>query len=218
MTEPDRSTAPTAVTFHFYPSCPWTWITSRWVVEVAPRRALAVTWQPFSLRYRNRDNPGDDRHGDELNRQHPAMRILAATAASSDNDAVGRLYTALGSLIHHDGDANLEQLGSAIASAGLDPSVLDAAADESWDPVIAQNTDRARQLVGDEVGIPIMVIENRPTTFFGPVLSPAPTGDDALALWDAFAQLGRFDGLSEIKRTREVSPIFGPRPTMAEGS
>ena len=37
------------VDFWFDASCPWTWITSRWAVEVAEARGFAVTWHPFSL-------------------------------------------------------------------------------------------------------------------------------------------------------------------------
>lgn len=48
--------------------------------------------------------------------------------------------------------------------------------------------------------------------FYGPVLSPAPTGADALVLWDAFVTLGRFEGLYEVKLTRSTDPVFGPRP------
>ena len=52
------------------------------------------------------------------------------------------------------------------------------------------------------------------SSFFGPVLAPAPTGDAALRLWDAFVALGEFDGLYEIKRSRRTGPQFGPRPEL----
>jgi len=45
----------------------------------------------------------------------------------------------------------------------------------------------------------------------------APTGAEAVELWDAFVTLGRFDGLYELKRTREVGPILGPRPVLNAG-
>ena len=48
----------TAVQFYFDPACPWTWITSRWVVEVAGLRDMQITWQLFSLRFHNKTNPG----------------------------------------------------------------------------------------------------------------------------------------------------------------
>ena len=44
--------------------------------------------------------------------------------------------------------------------------------------------------------------------FFGPVMSPAPTGDDAVKVWDAYQLLTEVEGVYEIKRTREVGPQF----------
>ena len=203
------------VTFYFDPACPWTWITSRWLVEVAPHRNLDVTWELFSLRYRNRDNPGYDWIRQELDDQHPAMRILAAAHAQHGNAAVGRLYETLGSLIHHDRDSSLHHLRSAVLDAGLEEEILVAGADPRWDPVLESSTDRGLALVGDDAGIPLMVVGANPVVFFGPVMSPAPTGVDAVALWDAYAVLGRFDGLYEIKRTRSVRPQFGDHPRLA---
>jgi protein-disulfide isomerase-like protein with CxxC motif len=205
----------TPVQFHFDPGCPWTWITSRWLVEVAPQRELRVAWQPFSLRYHNKANPDYDWVRDELDAQHPAMRVIMSVRQHRGNEAVGRLYTALGTRIHHDGDEFLRGpgLADAIAAAGLPAEVLDAAVDESWDPLIEESTDQAVSIVGDQAGIPIIAIDGAATIYFGPVLSPAPTGQAALELWDAFATLCRTPGIYEIKRTRNVKPLFTPLVT-----
>ncbi|HZY06584.1 MAG TPA: DsbA family protein, partial [Ilumatobacteraceae bacterium] len=93
---------PSALQFYFDPACPWTWITSRWVVEVAEQRKLPITWQLFSLRYHNKENAGYDWIRDRLDDQYAGMRVLAAVQKHHGNDAVGRLYTALGTLIHYD--------------------------------------------------------------------------------------------------------------------
>lgn len=200
------------VQFYFDPACPWTWITSRWVVDVAAQRGFDITWLPFSLRHRNIDNAGYDRIRDELDAQHPGMRVIEAARHQYGNDAVGGLYTAFGTLIHHDRDDNLARLAEGIAMANLPPVLIDAANDDSFDAGIIASTEAGRAIVGDDAGIPIVVVDGARSTFFGPVLSPAPTGADAVELWDAFVTLGRFDGLYEIKRTRSVGPIFGPRP------
>jgi hypothetical protein len=60
--------------------------------------------------------------------------------------------------------------------------------------------------VGDDVGVP--VIRYNGNAFFGPVVTPAPTGDDALRLWDGFALVLTVPGVYEIKRTRTSGPIF----------
>jgi DSBA-like thioredoxin domain len=212
------STSPTptstAVQFYFDPACPWTWITSRWVVEVAQQRDLQITWQLFSLRYHNTTNPGYDWIRDALDDQHPAMRILAATKQHHGNAAVGKLYTALGTWIHHDDDEHLKKLPEAIAAAGLPADIIEEGSDEKWDAIIEESTHSAYGIVGKEVGIPIVVIDGVDTTYFGPVLSPAPTGEEALRLWDAYVVLGGIRGVYEIKRTREVGPQLPPRPLL----
>lgn len=200
------------VRFFFDPACPWTWITARWMVEVAEARDIEIEWVIFSLRHRNRDNPGYDGFRAELNSQHRAVRVLAATGAEHGNQAVGRLYTALGTLIHHDGDDHIARLAEAVEMAGLPADIIEHAENDSWDAGIVATTEEARAIIGDDAGIPLIVIPGNPASFFGPVLSPAPTGADALDLWDAFATLGRFEGLYEVKRTRSTGPMFGARP------
>ncbi|MFV0287643.1 MAG: disulfide bond formation protein DsbA, partial [Demequina sp.] len=44
--------------------------------------------------------------------------------------------------------------------------------------------------------------------FFGPVVSPAPTGDDALRLFDGIVAAAGVPGFSELKRSRTVGPVF----------
>jgi len=201
-----------ALEFYFDPACPWTWITSRWVVEVAEQRNLPITWQLFSLRYHNKDNPGYDWIRERLDDQLGGLRVLAAVHKHHGNDAVGRLYTALGTLIHYDDDEHLTGLADAIAAAGLPAELIDERDDDSWDAFIEESTERGRAIVGKDAGIPIVVMDDAKHTFFGPVLSPAPTGDDALKLWDAYVTLCSIDGVYEIKRGRDVGPQLGPRP------
>ncbi len=209
----------TDVDFYFDPACPWTWIVSRWVVEVAPARELNVRWRTFSLWHRNEwtSNKLSEEHCERLLAQYGGLRVIEAARAEHGDDAVARLYTELGARIHHDGDRLLTGLGEAIAAAGLPSSIAAAANDESWDAVVDASTRDGTDLVGVDVGIPIVAVApgSGRATFFGPVLSPAPTGAAALRLWDAFVALGEFDGLYEIKRSRAGGPEFGPRPRLA---
>src|SRR5580693_1579214 len=85
------------------PSCPWAWITSRWVLEVAPRRDLAVYWRSYCLEIR--DDYGVAPTVTEEYRQlaldghalsHRMLRIFEAARASDGEDAVDRLYAEWG--------------------------------------------------------------------------------------------------------------------------
>ncbi len=44
--------------------------------------------------------------------------------------------------------------------------------------------------------------------FFGPVVSPAPTGEAAGRLWDGLLLLAAVPGFYEVKRTRTEEPRF----------
>ena len=198
----------TDVDFWFDPACPWTWITSRWMTEVEQARHLNVTWRTFSLLHHNREGEMPDQYRKPLIAQWRGLRVIEAARAGYGNDAVAALYTAFGSAIHLHGDDSLESLASAVEAAGVDPSVLSHADDESWDHGIRLSTDTGSALVGKDVGIPIIGIEGAKSVFFGPVMSPAPTGDDAVKVWDAYQLLTEVEGVYEIKRTREVGPQF----------
>ena len=119
-------------------------------------------------------------------------------------------YTELGTRIHIGRDANLAGLADAVAAVGLPASILSSGDDASLDAVIESSTREGWDIVGDDAGIPLIVVDGNAAHFFGPVMSPAPTGAAAAELWDAFAVLGRYDGLYEIKRSRNVKPIFNP--------
>jgi 2-hydroxychromene-2-carboxylate isomerase len=200
----------TPIDFYFDPVCPWTWITSRWIRDVAPQRDLDITWKSYSLLMKNGDAiPEQYRDGVRVGLK--ALRVVEAARAKEGGEPIGDLYLQLGALIHHDGDATLAGLAGAVTAAGLDPTLVAAFEDESWDAVIEASTNEGRQLVGEDVGVPIIVAPDH-QPFFGPVLSPAPTGDAALALWDAVMLLGTVPGAYEIKRSREVGPEVGARP------
>jgi len=73
--------------------------------------------------------------------------------------------------------------------------------------------DQAIAKAGTDVGVPQIVLEGgQGPGFFGPVMSPAPTGADAVKFWDAIIAAGSMPGFFELKRTREVGPNFGERP------
>ena len=53
----------------------------------------------------------------------------------------------------------------------------------------------------------IVVRDDPPHGFKGPVMEPAPTGDDALRMWDAIVDLSRMPGFYEITRPHRIAPV-----------
>ena len=202
--------------FFFDPICPFAWVTSRWVEEVAKLRNINVEWKFIALAIVNEETDYSkfppaypSLHG--LGRR--LLRVAAAARASGGNEAVAAFYTAAGERMHHDGVSvavfggepipeNL--VAEVIAAAGLDASLVSAADDESWDALLREETELSLSRTGRDVGTPILTFApgtDREASLFGPVISSIPRGDAALELWDAVQTLARTPGFAELKRS-----------------
>jgi predicted DsbA family dithiol-disulfide isomerase len=203
------------VEFYWDAVCPWCWITARWMVDVGQQKDIHVNWKLFSLKIINegRDMPERFRTSHAMGLR--ALRVAAAVRKDYGNEAVGKLYTALGTRRHHDQQdiGTPEALQEALGVCGLPAALATAADDESWDQVIRADMELAKAKAGDGVGVPLIVLDNgEGPGFFGPVMSPAPTGKAAVDMWDAMVAAGRTPGFYELKRTRTTGPVFGERP------
>ncbi len=189
-------------------------MTARWVVEVVqPERDLSVTWQPISLLFKN-NPPEDSDYYKPVVYTHNLLRVFEAINAKDGNEAAHRFYWQAGTFIHHDEKlyAPVEEI---LEAAGMDTSFASAFEDESWDAVIREKMDAGLELVGQDVGTPIIGFEKdtgEKIGIFGPVISRAPQGEQGLALWDAMVTMSTMDDFWELKRTRTVGPDFGERP------
>lgn len=194
------------VNFWFDPTCPWTWITSRWLVEVSQLRDLDITWRPFSLWELNSDKDVPEKYREMLDATRVCSRVSAAVETEAP-EQLGELYTVLGEKFFTDeADKNAETVGAVLESIGLKRDLLDRAENGEYDEALASSTKEALDLVGDDVGVPI--IEVAGVAFFGPVISPAPHGEEAGQLWDGTLALAKVPGFFELKRSRDVGPIF----------
>jgi predicted DsbA family dithiol-disulfide isomerase len=206
-----------AVQFYWDPVCPWCWITSRWMEAVGRQKAIEVDWRLFSLRKINegRDLPERFRVSHLMGLR--ALRVAAAVREQHGREAVGKLYTVLGTRKHHDqvDIGTVAELESILRTCGLPTALATAADDETWDKVIDDDMATAVTKAGKDVGVPLIVLDGGDGPgFFGPVLSPAPTGKAAVALWDAMVAAGCTEGFYEFKRTRTTGPVFGERPAV----
>ncbi|MGO4691144.1 mycothiol-dependent nitroreductase Rv2466c family protein [Glaciibacter sp. 2TAF33] len=196
-----------SVEFWFDPSCPWAWMTSRWVDEVAEHRDLDVTWNVMSLAVLNEDKDVSDDYKAFFPRALKYTRLVAAAKELHGAQIVKPLYDALGTRIHPGASIDPDEvIPAALAEVGL-PADLAAYADSTeYDPQMRASHFEGINRVGQDVGTPVIAVGG--VAFFGPVISPAPKGAQALALWDGVVAAAAYDGFFEIKRTRTRGPIF----------
>ena len=193
--------------FWFDPVCPWAWMTSRWILEVEKVRDIDVKWNLFSLAYLNRDKELPEDYKSKLIRSWHCTRVIAAAQREHGESITLPLYTAISSRIHlQKMEVNKELFEAALTEVGLSPGLAAAMDDESLNPLIIESHERGIKLVGNDVGTPIIAVGD--AAFFGPVISPAPKGEEAGKLWDGVVGVASYPGFFEIKRSRNVGPIF----------
>jgi 2-hydroxychromene-2-carboxylate isomerase len=198
---------PTVVEFWFDPSCPWAWMTSRWVDEVCAHRDIDVTWNIMSLAVLNEDKDVDEAHRAFFPRALRYTRLVAAAKELHGQESVKRLYDALGARIHPGGRKDPDTvIPEALAEAGLPAELAERADSTEFDAQMRASHSEGIGRVGEDVGTPVIAVDG--VAFFGPVLSPAPKGQQALALWDAVVAAASYEGFFELKRSRTSGPIF----------
>jgi 2-hydroxychromene-2-carboxylate isomerase len=206
----------TSVEVFVDPSCPWAWITAQWIKEVAPQRELGLTWRSFCLEIR--DDYGvaptvPDKIRDVVIAAHALshrmLRIFEAARSRSGEEAVDALYTEWGRRFF-DGTVHDDVLLAAcLAASGLEPGLLAAADDDTWDTPIVEAMDVAYAFGGPKTQTPTIVVDSDPPYGFkGPVMAPAPKGDAAVRLWDAIQVISQEPGFFEITRPRTNRPTI----------
>ncbi|MFI7635251.1 disulfide bond formation protein DsbA [Nonomuraea sp. NPDC049400] len=195
----------------FDPACPFAWVTSRWLLEVEKVRPVQPRWRIMSLSVLNEDKDVPDEYRESTKRAMGTVRVVAAAAAKHGEQVVGPLYTELGTLLHNQGlgkePERLREIRErALEAAGLEKELADAADSEEWDEAIRASHNEGIDLVGQEVGTP--VIRVGANAFFGPVITKIIRGEDAGRLWDGVLAVTAFDDFFELKRSRTKRPQF----------
>ena len=206
MTQPIATTP--VVDFWFDPACPWAWLTSRWMDEVALVRDVDVRWHVMSLAVLNdgRDLPAEYRTF--LDEAWGPVRVIVAAAELHGEKYIKALYDAMGTRRHPGGRSDTAAIiAESLDEVGL-PAELAAYAETSeFDEPLRASHAAGIGLVGEDVGTPVIAIDG--VGFFGPVITPAPRGEVAGRLFDGFVLVTSVPGFYELKRTRTADPIFG---------
>ena len=205
--------------FYFDPICPFAWMTSKWVRQVAGQREYEVDWRFISLRLVNAEVDYDTHFPPGYERGHTAglelLRVAAAIRHHHGASSVGPLYAAIGAELFDSAPGRQDELhrdtrgfvAPIIEAIGLPAELADAWRDTSYDAEIAAEGDRALGMTGKDVGTPILHFDPpHGMALFGPVISRLPSADVAVELWDHVAALARFGGFAELKRSLRETP------------
>ncbi|MGW4837310.1 mycothiol-dependent nitroreductase Rv2466c family protein [Streptomyces globisporus] len=215
MSENTPANGKTPVDFWFDPLCPWAWMTSRWILEVEKVRDVEVRWHVMSLAVLNEDKLDElpEEYRDMLeNQAWGPVRVVIAARQLHGDDVVGPLYTALGTRFHNNGEGpTREAVAAALKDVGLPEDLAEYADKDTYDTELRASHQEGIDKVGQEVGTPVIAVpgaDGEQVAFFGPVVTPAPKGEDAAKLWDGTLLVASIPGFYEIKRTRTQGPVF----------
>jgi hypothetical protein len=184
----------------FDPSCPYTWVTARWLIEVTKVRSVSIRWHVMSLSVLNEHRDDDPEGAPEGYLWYP-VRVCAAVQQKYGQEALGRFYFEL----WQDGTGDwLGDFGRALERAGLPKDLASAGAE--YDDAVRASHAEAMALLGPHVGTPIIAVKESGVAFFGPVISTVPTGEQAGLLWDGTLLVAATPGFHELKATAHVPP------------
>lgn len=195
------------VDFWFDPQCPWAWMTSRWILEAEQVRPLKVTFHVMSLAVLNDGRDLPENYRAMLDKAWAGVRVALAVEQQHGSEKLREFYTAVGTLIHPGGQSNDKATHiQALEQIGLPAELADAGDTDANDDALRASHHEGMDPVGDEVGTPVIRVHGK--SLFGPVISPAPKGEEAGNLWDGFEKVTAYDGFFELKRSRDRGPIF----------
>lgn len=200
--------------FWFDPLCPWAWMTSRWMLEVEKVRPVDVRWHVMSLAVLNEPKLDElpEEYREVLKNAWGPVRVVIAAQQEHGDKVLGDLYTALGTRFHNRGEGpTREAILGALEEVGLPASLADHADSDTYDTQLRASHQEGIDKVGEDVGTPVIAVpgpDGEQVAFFGPVVTPAPKGEQAARLWDGTVAVASVPGFYEIKRTRTQGPVF----------
>ncbi len=208
MTTQNTNT-PVSINFHFDPLCPLAWRTALWVREVRDQRPVEVKWRLFSLEIVNRKEGNEP---DYVNGYGwAALRTLALARREQGNEAIEKLYVALGNAQHGRKESIRERavVEACAKEAGLGEDFVEKAlADESTAQDVLNDHEEAVERY-HAFGVPTIAFEGSNIGYYGPIIHTVPSGEEVGELWDYTAYALKNPNIFELKRDR-AAVEWGP--------
>jgi hypothetical protein len=197
------------VDLYIDPVCPFSWVTSRWLLDAARTTHTRVTLRQMSLAVLNEGNHVDAQQQRMIERSRRLGRLFAAVVDRDGPDAFARLYGAVGTFIHvRRQELNQSVISGILADNGFDGSLSEALDDSGFDEATRYAHQASQDALGGRAGSPIIAVDGH--GFFGPVLTRIPGREDGIALLDAVLTAARTPAFAVLQR-----PYQGP-PTIEE--
>lgn len=203
----------TSIEFYFDPSCPFCWITSRWLLQVKAERDIDITWRQFSLALKNSElapKKDESSYAESHRDAHRVHRVIKKAADSHEVSLID-LYSEFGIRFHiMEKPFDDSVIQEVLEAKSLPADLLSAADDTGLDTPLQQELDTAIDAAGEDIGVPTIVFRDKDYNrlgYFGPVLNELPdTLEESLAIWDGLSKLATTSSFYEIKRSRPDGP------------
>lgn len=195
------------VDFWFDPTCPWAWMTSRWMLEVEKVRDVHTTFHVMSLAVLNEGRELPEEYREHMERAWLPARAALLVEQRHGSERLREFYTEVGTRFHPLAEpVTADTVLAALNAVGADADIIDIAETDAVDEALRRSHHEGMDPVGDEVGTPVIRLNGK--SLFGPVISPAPKGEEAGSLFDGVEKVTAYDGFFELKRSRTVGPIL----------